>query len=72
MAVLPIGAGGELGAASDVVHDHGTPGSEHAQSAPVGSFAISGHDKPHAHMIQADPSGRFVFASDLGLDRIFI
>ena len=43
-----------------------------AHSAPVGSFAISGHDKPHAHMIQADASGRFVFASDLGLDRIFI
>jgi 6-phosphogluconolactonase len=72
VAVLPIGAGGELGPASDVVHDQGTLGPEHAQSAPVGSFAISGHDKPHAHMIQADPAGRFVFASDLALDRIFI
>ncbi|PYU65907.1 MAG: 6-phosphogluconolactonase, partial [Acidobacteria bacterium] len=43
-----------------------------ATSGPPGSFAISGHDKPHAHMIQADPAGKFVLASDLGLDRIFI
>lgn len=72
VAVLPIGASGELGAATDVVHDEGSVGPEHAQSAPPGSFAISGHDKPHAHMIQADATGRFVFSSDLGLDRIFI
>ncbi|HTS68142.1 MAG TPA: lactonase family protein [Terriglobia bacterium] len=72
VAVLPVGAGGELGQATDVVHDQGTLGPEHAQSAPPGSFAISGHDKPHAHMIQADAAGRFVFAADLALDRIFI
>jgi 6-phosphogluconolactonase (cycloisomerase 2 family) len=72
VAVLPIHASGELGPATDVVHDQGALGPERAHSAPPGSFAISGHDKPHAHMIQADASGRFVFASDLGLDRIFI
>jgi len=72
VAVLPIQAGGELGPASDVIHDQGSVGPEHAHSAPPGSFAISGHDKAHAHMIQADAAGRFVFASDLGLDRIFI
>ena len=72
VAVLPIHANGELGAATDVIHDQGAVGPEHAHSAPAGSFAISGHDKPHAHMIQADAAGRFVFASDLGLDRIFI
>jgi 6-phosphogluconolactonase (cycloisomerase 2 family) len=71
-AVLPIHARGELGPATDVVHNQGVMGPEHARSAPAGSFAISGHDKPHAHMIQADAAGRFVFASDLGLDRIFI
>ena len=71
-AVLPIRASGDLGPATDVVHNQGVLGPEHAHSAPVGSFAISGHDNPHAHMIQADASGRFVFASDLGLDRIFI
>ena len=63
-AVLPIAANGELGPATDVIHDQGRLGSEHATSAPIGSFAISGHDKPHAHMIQSDPAGRFVLGSD--------
>jgi 6-phosphogluconolactonase (cycloisomerase 2 family) len=72
VAVLPIRASGELGAATDVVHDQGAVGPEHAHSAPPGSFAISGHEQPHAHMIQADAAGRIVFAADLGLDRIFI
>lgn len=71
IAVLPISASGELGAATDIKADHGQVGSTHANSAPPGSFAISGHDSPHAHMIQADPSGRFVLASDLGLDRMY-
>ncbi len=72
VAVLPIQASGELLPACDVVHHEGIVGPQHAQSAPPGSFAISGHDKPHAHMIQADAAGRFVLASDLGLDRIMI
>ena len=33
---------------------------------------FSGHDRTHAHMIQADPSGRFVLHVDLGLDKIFV
>ena len=61
-----------LGPATDVVHDQGALGSDRPHSAPPGSFALSGHDKPHAHMIQADASGRFVFSTDLALDRIFI
>jgi 6-phosphogluconolactonase (cycloisomerase 2 family) len=72
VAVLPVDASGKLGSASDVIHHQGALGPARPQSAPAGSFAISGHDKPHAHMIQADAAGRFVFASDLGLDRIFI
>jgi len=72
VAVLPIRAHGELGPATDVFHDHGTVGPEHASSAPPGSFAISGHDQPHAHMVQSDASGRFVFACDLALDRTLI
>src|SRR5213075_2096183 len=43
-----------------------------AANAPPGSFASSGHDRTHAHMIMADPSGRFVLHADLGLDRIFV
>jgi 6-phosphogluconolactonase len=72
VAVLPILSRGELGPASDVKHDQGPVGPVHAASAPPGSFAISGHDNVHAHMIQADPSGRYVLAADLALDRILI
>jgi 6-phosphogluconolactonase len=72
VAVLPIRPNGEVGPATDIKQDGGTVGSSHATSAPPGSFAISGHDHPHAHMIQADPSGRFVLAADLALDQIFI
>jgi len=72
VAVLPIGANGELGSATDVKEDEGKVGPTHAASAPPGSFAISGHESPHAHMIQSDPSGRFVLVSDLGVDKILI
>lgn len=71
-AVLPIAPDGRLQAASDVVRESGQTGPIHAVSAPEGSFAISGHDRPHGHMIQSDPAGRFVFGADLGLDRINI
>ena len=72
VAVLPIRPDGALGPASDVKPGQGTVNRTRATSAPAGSFAMSGHDRPHAHMIQADPSGEFVLASDLGLDQIFI
>ncbi|HEY3936807.1 MAG TPA: lactonase family protein [Bryobacteraceae bacterium] len=72
IAVLPIRANGELGDATDVKHDEGTVGAQRAASAPPGSFAISGHDRTHAHMIQSDPSGRFVISTDLAMDRIFV
>jgi 6-phosphogluconolactonase (cycloisomerase 2 family) len=47
-------------------------GAVSATNAPPGSFAISGHDAPHAHMIAADPGNRFVLAVDLGQDRIYV
>lgn len=72
VAVLPIFADGRVGPATDVQKTTGTVGPRQATNAPPGSFAISGHDRPHAHMIQTDPGGRFVLAPDLGLDRIFI
>ena len=72
VAVLPILADGRLGDASDVKVDAGTIGPNRATHAPPGSFAVSGHDRTHAHMIQADPSGRFVLHADLGLDKIFV
>ena len=72
VAVLPVLPDGRLGNATDVKKDAGTIGPTRATNAPPGSFAFSGHDRTHAHMIQADPSGRFVLHADLALDRIFI
>jgi 6-phosphogluconolactonase len=72
IAVLPIRSKGELGPATDVKEDKGTVGPIHSSSAPPGSFAISGHERTHAHMIESDPAGKFVLSSDLGMDRIFI
>ncbi len=72
VAVLPIRPNGRVGNATDVKRDEGTVGPARATSAPPGSFATSGHDRPHAHMVQADPTGRYVLASDLGLDQILI
>lgn len=72
VSVLPILPDGRLGAATDIKRDVGTIGPKKATNAPPGSFAFSGHDRTHAHMIQADPSGRYVLHADLGLDQIFI
>jgi 6-phosphogluconolactonase (cycloisomerase 2 family) len=71
VAVLPVLADGRLGEASDIKVDAGEIGPAKATHAARGSFAFSGHDRTHAHMIQADPSGRYVLHADLGMDRIF-
>ncbi len=71
VSVLPIQEDGELGKATDVKIDSGEIGPTRATNAPKGSFAFSGHDRTHAHMIQSSPSGKHVFHVDLGLDKIF-
>ena len=71
VAVLPILADGSLGDATDVQADVGSVGPLHATDAPPGSFAVSGHDTPHAHMIQTDPSGKLIVHADLGQDRLY-
>lgn len=71
IAVLPILTDGSLGSVVDFHRDLGSVGNKHATDAPPGSFAISGHDAPHAHMIAGDPHNRFVLATDLGQDRIY-
>jgi 6-phosphogluconolactonase (cycloisomerase 2 family) len=68
VAVLPILPDGRLGAPTDIKTDAGKLGPARATNAPPGSFAVSGHDRTHAHMIEADLSGRFVLHVDLGLD----
>ena len=60
------------GEPTDIKTDTGKIGPAKATNAPPGSFAFSGHDRTHVHMVQADPSGRFVLHVDLGLDKIFI
>ncbi len=72
VAVLPILASGELGAATDFQQDAGSIGSRQSTSAPRPNFAISGHDRPHAHMVQPSPDNRFVLYTDLAQDRIAI
>jgi 6-phosphogluconolactonase (cycloisomerase 2 family) len=72
VAVLPILPDGRLGAATDINQGIGKIGPTRATNAPPGSFAFSGHDRTHAHMIEADPSGRFVLHVDLGQDKIFV
>ncbi len=72
VTVLPIRPGGELAPASDVKAGKGAVGPGRASSAPRGSFAISGHERAHAHMVEADRTGRFVIAADLGLDQLFV
>jgi 6-phosphogluconolactonase (cycloisomerase 2 family) len=71
VAVLPILDGGLLGAATDIHRDEGHLGHLQAAGAPAGSYAVSGHDAPHAHMISTDRQGRYVLATDLGQDRIY-
>ena len=71
IAVLPVKSDGRLGEATDTHQDQGEAGAAKPDAAVEGSFAISDHNGPHAHMIAADPSGKFVFSTDLGLDRIY-
>jgi 6-phosphogluconolactonase len=72
VAVVPIHSDGKLGKATDIQQDAGTIGPTKATSASRGSFAFSGHDRTHAHMIQSDPTGKHVLHVDLGLDKIFV
>ena len=59
--MLPVNADGSLSDATDTHQDKGEPGAAKPEAAVEGSFAISDHNGPHAHMIAADPSGKYVF-----------
>jgi 6-phosphogluconolactonase len=72
IAVLPVREDGKLGDPTDIKTDEGKIGPTKSANAPKGSFAFSGHDRTHAHMIQSDPAGRYVLHVDLGLDRIYV
>jgi 6-phosphogluconolactonase len=72
IAVLPILSDGSLDNATDTHQDMDSVNMTRATNAPFGSFAISGHEAPHAHFIEADPSNKFVLWTDLAQDRIYV
>ena len=61
VAVFPVLADGGIGEASAVMQDEGTLGPNKERQ-----------EKPHAHWIEASARDRFVYVSDLGLDRVLI
>ncbi len=60
VAVHPILQDGKLGEASDMQQHHGSSINPQRQKAP------------YAHSIVIDPSNKFAYASDLGIDKIMI
>lgn len=71
VSVLSVKDDGSLGDVTDIQQHKGLPGAAKPAAAVEGSFAMSDHNGPHVHMAAADPQGKFVFATDLGLDRIY-
>jgi len=60
ISVFPIISGGRLGTMTDFVQHHGSGPNPTRQK------------EPHAHSINMDPSNRYAFAADLGIDKIMI
>ncbi|KQW51381.1 MULTISPECIES: beta-propeller fold lactonase family protein [unclassified Roseateles] len=74
-AALPLQADGRLGAAKSWPSCAGPDcrsGPQRAAKAPPGSQANSGHEAPHAHMIQVSPDARWLVGTDLGRDRVLV
>lgn len=73
-AALPLRADGRVGAAESwpSCTTDCRPGPTRAAKAPPGSQASSGHDAPHAHMLQPSPDGRWLLGTDLGRDRLLV
>jgi 6-phosphogluconolactonase len=59
IAALPIADDGSLGVATGAIQQEGS------------SVNPDRQEGPHAHMIASSPDGTYVFATDLGADRIF-
>lgn len=60
VAVLPIDPDGRLEPASAFVQHEGRSVNPRRQ------------EKPHAHSINVDPSNRYAFVADLGVDKVFV
>jgi 6-phosphogluconolactonase len=61
LSVFPILADGQLAAMSDTVLHQGILGPNKGRQ-----------ERAHAHSINFDPSGSYVLAADLGLDKVFV
>jgi 6-phosphogluconolactonase len=61
VAVFPLSSDGRIGEASSVVKDASALGPNRERQ-----------EAPHAHFIEASARNRFVYVSDLGLDRVLI
>jgi 6-phosphogluconolactonase len=61
VAAFPVQSNGHIGEASAVVHDSGMLGPNKERQ-----------DAPHSHWIEASAHNRYVYVSDLGLDRVLI
>jgi 6-phosphogluconolactonase (cycloisomerase 2 family) len=71
-SVLPILPDGRIGEVCDIKKDAGKIGPTKATNAPPGSCAFSGHDVSHSHMVESDPSGKFVISANLALDKLML
>ncbi len=60
VAVFPVGKDGKLGASIDLEQHSGSGANKERQEAA------------HAHSIMPDENNRFVFANDLGIDKVMI
>ncbi len=60
VTVLPVEQDGQLGEATDHVQHHGS------------SVNPGRQGEPHPHSILVDPSNRFAFVPDLGIDKVMI
>lgn len=60
VAVFPIRENGELGEISDLVHHEGFSVNKERQTSP------------HPHSVMIEPTNRYVFVPDLGIDRVMI
>ncbi len=62
VSVFAVNSDGSIGAQSDTLALEGT-----------GTLVVPDRQEaPHAHSIYTDPSNRFVFVCDLGMDRIYV
>ena len=60
ICVLPIQTDGSLGEMSEFIQHEGSSVNSHRQG------------EPHAHSVNLDPNNRFIYAPDLGMDKVMI